>query len=380
MRVTVREYREATGWSERFPDWGSRETMVLVFGAPEYAEHPQPITSLVSAFPHAQVIGCSTAGEIYGTCVRDESLSVAVVDFEHSMVRSAWAEIEDGSSSSIAGAAIAEELVGEDLAGVLVLSEGLNVNGTELARGITGTLGEAVVVTGGLAGDGDRFGSTWVLADGAIRHSAVTAVGIYGDAVRMGYGFKGGWDFFGPERLVTRSSGNVLFELDDRAALDLYEQYLGELAKDLPASGLLFPLALREPSSEQQLVRTILAVDRDARSLTFAGDIPEGAYAQLMKANFDRLIEGAESAVIHASVPGSVSGNSLSVAISCVGRRLVLGDRVEEEVEATVDALPEGVEQVGFYSYGELSPGGAGSCELHNQTRTLTKISERGGF
>ena len=136
---------------ERFPDWVSRETMVLVFGAPEYAEHPQPITSLVSAFPHAQVIGCSTAGEIYGTCVRDESLSVAVVDFEHSMVRSAWAEIEDGSSSSIAGAAIAEELAGEDLAGVLVLSEGLNVNGTELARGITGTLGEDVVVTGGLA-------------------------------------------------------------------------------------------------------------------------------------------------------------------------------------------------------------------------------------
>jgi hypothetical protein len=273
------------------------------------------------------------------------------------------------------GRQLGRALGGSDLSAVLVLSEGLGVNGTDLARGLNETLDPGVVVTGGLAGDGDRFGSTWVLIEGEPTAKTVVAVGLYGDAVDVRYGFKGGWDIFGPERLVTRSEGNVLYELDSMPALDLYEEYLGDRASELPASGLLFPLALREPGSESQLVRTILAVDHDSRSMTFAGDIPEGVLAQLMKANFDRLIEGAESAGLAAS--GHADGPTLSIAISCVGRRLVLGERVEEEVEATLSALPPGTQQVGFYSYGELSPDGVGSCELHNQTMTLTTISER---
>ncbi|MCA9717126.1 MAG: FIST C-terminal domain-containing protein, partial [Myxococcales bacterium] len=225
-------------------------------------------------------------------------------------------------------------------------------------------------------GDGPRFERTWVIDDGRPTEGRITAIGLYGDAVHIGHGSKGGWDAFGPTRVVTRAEGSVLYELDGKPALQLYEQYLGDRAAGLPATGLLFPLLLTRPEEERKVVRTILAIDRDQQSLTFAGDIPTGASAQLMKANFDRLVEGAERAGELARERGGEGGDVLAIAISCVGRRLVLGERTEEEVEATLDVLPDGTKQVGFYSYGELSPVTRGACDLHNQTMTLTTIRE----
>jgi len=110
--------------------------------------------------------------------------------------------------------------------------------------------------------------------------------------------------------------------------------------------------------------------------MTFAGDIPEGYYAQLMCANFDRLIQGAGEAAVSIGNGAATGQASLAIAISCVGRRLVLGDRAEEETEAALEALPPDTRQVGFYSYGEISPYATGHCDLHNQTMTLTTISE----
>jgi hypothetical protein len=251
------------------------------------------------------------------------------------------------------------------------------VNGSELVRGLNSKVSPSVVVTGGLAGDGDRFRRTWVLEDRRPQTGFVTAVGFYGDRIQIGHGSKGGWDRFGPERCVTRSKGNILFELDGRPALHLYKEYLGDRAAGLPATGLLFPLALRANASDaKSLVRTILAVDEREQSLTFAGDIPEGAFAQLMKANFDRLVQGASEAASSTKLSTDGGPCTLAIAISCVGRRLVLGERTEEEIEATLDVLPKGTRQIGFYSYGELSPFTTGTCDLHNQTMTLTTLSE----
>ena len=238
----------------------------------------------------------------------------------------------------------------------------------------------SIVVTGGLSGDGSRFKQTWVAVGAKVKSNVVAAVGFYGDFVQIGHGSKGGWDKFGPERVVTRSEGNVLFELDGKPALQLYREYLGDKAKELPASGLLFPLSLRSSNKDDKfLVRTLLAVDHEKNSLTFAGDIPRGYLAQLMKADFDRLIGGASVATAMAKDNGAPVGkDSLVVAISCVGRRLVLGERTEEEVEAVLDALPKSQQAhiTGFYSYGEISPYASGHCDLHNQTMTLTVFSE----
>jgi|CZKU01.1.fsa_nt_gi hypothetical protein len=377
MKVDTFVYDGPTGWSNGGPATrDGPETLVLIFGAPAYFRDPGVIEALVKAYPGAKIAGCSSAGEIEGRRIRDGTLSIAVARFDRTRLRVATAPVVDGESSASAGETIARALAAPDLRAVFVLSDGISVNGSKLLRGVHAVLPPSVVVTGGLAADGDRFQRTWVLAEGRPAERTVTAVGFYGDAVRVGHGSRGGWDIFGPEREITRSSGNVLYELDGQPALDLYEMYLGERASGLPATALLFPLALRARSSDRKtLTRTVLSVDPSKRSMTFAGDVPQGSLAQLMHANFDRLIEGASAAGQSAAT--DVSGESLTVAISCVGRRLVLGERTEEEVEATSDAMPPRSKLVGYYSYGEISPFAEGECaDLHNQTMTVTTLSE----
>ena len=374
---TLRFDRKGRWSNKSWPRVDSQRTLVLLFGSSSFAESSDPIGELVNEYPQSMVIGCSTAGEILGTQIFDESLSAAIVRFDHTDLRIASAPAEFPDDSFKAGQYIAQQLHDSRLKGILVLSDGLRINGSELVRGVNSAVATSVVVTGGLAGDGDRFRRTWVLHDRRPKTGFVTAVGFYGDRIRIGHGSKGGWDRFGPERRVTRSKGNVLFELDGRPALQLYKEYLGDRASGLPATGLLFPLALRANESDtKSLVRTILAVDEREQSLTFAGDIPEGVFAQLMKANFDRLVQGASEAASSTKLSTDGDPCTLAIAISCVGRRLVLGGRTEEEIEATLEVLPKGTRQIGFYSYGELSPFATGTCDLHNQTMTLTTLSE----
>jgi hypothetical protein len=244
-------------------------------------------------------------------------------------------------------------------------------------RGLAAGLPDAVAVTGGLSGDGARFERTLVGIDGEVAPGRVATVGFYGDSLRVGYGSVGGWDPFGPERVITRSSGNVLYELDGCSALALYRRYLGHHAADLPASGLLFPLSLRIPREETSVVRTILAIDEEAQSLTFAGDVPEGSLARLMRANFERLIDGASGAGVASGQSHGPGAAQLAILISCVGRKLILRQRVEEEVEGVRDVLGDQAVLAGFYSYGEISPFSASTrCELHNQTMTITTLTE----
>jgi hypothetical protein len=378
MELHTFNYQTDIGWSvDQFPPLDSEDTLVIVFGAPEFIDNPDCLVEISRAYPSSAVIGCSTAGEIFDTTVHDHSLSVAVVGFKETKVETAGSQARSAQESFAAGESLAEQLFRPTLRGVFVLSDGTYINGSELVRGLNSVLPESVVVTGGLAGDGERFERTWVLRDGEPQAGCVSAVGFYGKGVCIGHGSKGGWDIFGPERRVTCAEGNILYELDGKPALQLYKEYLGELAVGLPATALLFPLALKtEMAGTESVVRTVLAVDESKNSMIFAGDIPEGQMAQLMKANFDRLIDGAAGAALQTWQSNPQNKPMLSIAISCVGRRLVLGERTEEELEAALEIFPSGTLQVGFYSYGEISPYTEGFCDLHNQTMTLTTITE----
>lgn len=357
---------------------GGPADLVLVFGSGARLA-AMPFEALRRTFPQAVIAGCSTAGEILGTRVADDSLTLTAIRFAATRVRLARVRVEEASASRGAGLALAGELSGDGLVHVLVLSDGLHVNGTELVDGLRAGLPERVAVTGGLSGDGADFKRTLVIADAPAAERTIAAVGFYGDALRVGYGSLGGWDPFGPDRRITRAVGNVLYELDGQSALELYKRYLGEHAAGLPATGLLFPLELHEQAGSRSagLVRTILSVDEATQSMTFAGDMPEGLYARLMKANFDRLIDGASGAAQATRGPLGGAPAQLALLISCVGRKLVLQQRVEEEVESVRDVLGEGTALTGFYSYGEISPSvPLAKCELHNQTMTITTFAE----
>jgi hypothetical protein len=376
MDVRLLSWEPSSGWSAPLPgELDGPSTLVLAFGSPPLEVATARLAELAAAFPQAQLAGCSTAGEILDRRVAEGGMSVGVARFAHTTLRRAEATVAASAESRPAGRELAGTLVAPGLRGVLVLSDGLGVNGTELLNGVKEVLRAEVVVTGGLAGDGDRFAATWVVAQGRPAAGVVSAIGLYGDRVRIGHGSRGGWDSFGVERRVTRSDGNVLYELDGEPALALYKRYLGDRAAGLPATALLFPLALCTEGGGG-LVRTVLAVDEASQSMTFAGDVPQGGRVQLMRANFDRLVEGAATAGRLARRGEDPQGGCLAVAISCVGRRLVLGERTEEEVEAVLDSLPVASSLVGFYSYGEISPSATGTCELHNQTMTLTTLVE----
>ena len=331
-------------------------------------------------FAKAHVMGCSTGGQIRNDDVDDEIAAVAL-RFDRTRLGLACEAVPAPAHSRACGEAIGRRLAADDLAGIFVLSDGLNVNGSELVAGIGGVTGPKIPLTGGLAGDSAQFEETLVGADGAPKRGQVAAVGFYGSSIRIGHGSAGGWDEFGPRRRITRSTGNVLYELDGEPALDLYERYLGEEdSRGLPGTALVFPLLIRDlDRPDQDVVRTVLAVDREARSMTFAGDMPEGWVAQLMRGNFDRLAGGAADAARQARSGLGAAGDQSGIAllVSCIGRRLLMGQRVVDEVEAAGVELGSKIPRLGFYSYGEISPhGAAGVCQLHNQTMTVTTLVE----
>ena len=361
-----------------FPDLDSDNTLITVFADSSLLDDDSVLNPLRAAYPKSKFAGCSTSGEIFQSTVNDNTVSVAVAKFEKTNLQCSTAEVTNMSDSRAAGQTLANNLKADDLTAIFILSDGLNVNGTQLVNGIKANVSEGVIITGGLAGDGARFERTWILKDRIPTQNFVSAIGFYGKNINIKSGSRGGWDVFGPERKVTKSKDNILFELDDKPALALYKTYLGELANELPSSGLLFPLAIRENEDDQnQIVRTILAIDEKNQSLTFAGDIPEGFLAQLMKANFENLIDGAFSAAEQAKLSNSKE-HTLAIAISCVGRRLVLKERTEEELESVLDVFSQNTKLVGFYSYGEIAPHAiTQDCSLHNQTMTLTAITEK---
>jgi hypothetical protein len=352
--------------------------LVLLFGSPAALKERTPLDQLQEAYPRAFLLGCSTAGEIMGTSVFDEGLVATAVSFEHTTLQARRLTLQEGMSSSQAGEVLAQQLDHEGLVHVLVLSEGVTVNGSALVAGLQQQLPGKVGITGGLAGDGDRFQETLLLWNGQVEAHSIVALGFYSTRLRVGSGSFGGWETFGPYRQVTRSSGNRLYELEGRSALSLYQAYLGEQAPDLPAAGLLYPLSVLTSALEKPVVRTLLAVHEADQSITFAGDVPEGSYAQVMRTTIPQLVAGAMKAATTSAEPLGACSPELAILISCVGRKLVLQQRVEEEVQGVRQVLGEGTILTGFYSYGELAPFTPGTlCRLHNQTMTITTFAEQ---
>lgn len=352
--------------------------LVLAFAAPRFFQTPDFALRLAEAFPQARRVAVSTAGEISNQGVAEDSAVVCAIRFEHTPFKLAASEIVNMEDSVGAGRRLAEQLRSPDLKAVILLSQGVAVNGSQLIAGVVSVLGKGVLLTGGLAADYGAFKQTWTLLDDVVSDRMMLAIGLYGDRFTFAHGSFGGWQSFGPARRATKVAGNVLYELDGEPALEIYRRYLGEYAQGLPASGLLFPFAiLADDRQESGLIRTLLSVDESNGSLTLAGDIPAGGFLKLMHASTEALIDGAEAAATAASEMAGGTGPGLALLVSCVGRKLVMGDRVDEEVEAVGEIFGQDCALAGFYSNGEISPFAEGSeCKLHNQTMTITYISE----
>ncbi|MFM9940996.1 MAG: FIST signal transduction protein [Hyphomicrobiaceae bacterium] len=380
MRTLSLSRKKDQGWVQArpVPDAIAAQ-LVLYFGSRAGLEDEAVYADLRSTFPSANIVGCSTGGQLLDDHVTDDTATAMALQFDATDVFVAREDMTPGFTSFQAGRRLGVALYDPALSNVLVLSDGLHVNGSELVRGLVAVLGKNVIITGGLAGDGAAFAKTIVAANGQPRSGQVAAIGFYGNKLVVGHGSAGGWNEFGPKRRITQSAGNKLIQLDDKPALDLYKLYLGDEANGLPGTALLYPLLVSDPVRPQHsLVRTVLSVDHDAGTMKFAGDIPEGWSAQLMRGYFDRLAEGAGHAA-KASTPSvaAVHGECAAILVSCIGRRLLMGESIVDEIAAARRALGASVQCAGFYSYGEISPHAVSGCaELHNQTMTVTTLSE----
>lgn len=379
MKIRQTSFK-ANQWQEvnKTEDFNPQKAqLVLAFGERKCLENEMPYQFLREAYPNAEIVINSTSGEIYSDSVFSGTIIVTAIEFEKTQIRTTQLSIENHLESGAAGSELAQNLLADDLTAIFVVSDGGRVNGSELISKMNDAIGNKIQISGGLAGDEARFEKTLVGLNSDATEGKIVGIGFYGETIKIGHGTMGGWDGFGPEREVTESEYNTLYKIGGKAALDLYKEYLGKYADELPGAALLFPLSMRMNEDDEPVVRTILSIDETNKSMTFAGDMPEGALVRFMKANLDRLVDASATAA-QSSLQPFDNSPELAILVSCVGRKLVLGQRTEEEVEAAREIFGNNTVMTGFYSYGEISSQNPNArCELHNQTMTITTFSEK---
>ena len=374
---TVQLQRDSSGsWNYLSESITLNNPLVLILGNRFLLEKEDVYEEVRDLFPSGHLVFGSSSGEIVAGAVNDNHITITAIEFEKSSFEIQTFNIhkvEDDSEK--AGAAIVKKLTPEGLKHIFVLSEGSFVNGSALTKGMQEALPN-VLITGGLCGDDARFEKTLASYNEAPKEGEIVVIGFYGETFEASFSIYGGWTPFGPERLITKSDGNILYEIDGKPALDLYKTYLGDKAKDLPGSALIYPLNVKSKENDQSFVRTILNIDEEKNAMILAGDVPEQSKVQLMMTNMDSIASASETAALRA-MEGRNNPPQLALLISCIGRKLVLDQRIEEEVEEVMSVIGDDVVISGMYSYGEIAPFyGERSCKLHNQTMTITLISE----
>ncbi|WP_026915861.1 FIST signal transduction protein [Christiangramia portivictoriae] len=375
MKVVQAKY-EAGVWKFRKEPSELVNPIVLIFGDRHLLEESAFIEDCKIQFPYNNLVFGTAAGEILGDRISENEAVATFIDLKKSHFNIKTANIHEFNMDGVAlGKHLISSLDQNNLRHVFVISEGSFINGSDLLRGLEHEESKQFCVTGGMCGDGPRFEKT-LAGLNAAKEGEVVAIGFYGDNLEVSFASVGGWIPFGPERLITRSEKNILFELDGQPALDLYSKYLGEKSAELPQSSLFYPLYVREEGKKHPVVRTILNINRENNSMILAGDVPQGSRVQLMMASADALLNGAQEAAALANQDRKKSPE-LAILVSCIGRKLVLSQRAEEEIEEVINVIGKDVTVGGFYSYGEIAPFyGESLGSLHNQTMTLTLLSE----
>lgn len=374
----IQAYKEANKEWQYFQEKAIlKNPLVLIFGNRYLLENQEVIAAIRKEFPYQDLVFGSTAGEIICCNVYDESISVTAIEFEKSsFIVERENIVHYGKNARDLGEALYNKIPKDNLKHLFVLSEGSFVNGSSLINGLETNIDSKISITGGMCGDDARFEKTLASYKEDPKEGEVILIGFYGDSLEISYASFGGWIPFGPERVITKSEGNILYEIDGQPALDLYKKYLGEKSNELPQASLLYPLSVTPDGKTEPVVRTILNINNDDQSMILAGDVPVNSRVQLMMASVDGIAQGAHTAAKFAMANRS-SKPELALLVSCIGRKLVMSQRVEEEVEQVREVIGERVPMAGLYSYGEMAPfNGSTSCELHNQTMTLTLISE----
>lgn len=375
MQIETNLYKDGKWQNELNAKLDSENTLIVAFSTSHFQEIENGFRELSKTFPNALITGCSTTGEIYQDKIFDGTLAIAIAKFEKTQIIAHYAQVESIESSYDAGVALASSFKKEGLKSLYLLSDGLGLNGSELVKGLNHVFTKDVIVTGGMASDNGQFEKTWIFVNREPKSNYASAIGFYGKHLEVDYASEGGWNRFGLERKITScdTSTNTIYTIDNKPILELYKNYMGEHAQNLPASGLEFPFLVIDEEDDIK-IRSLLSADEERQSITVYGDIEEGDKIVFLKGSPSYIVNGAQKAAQHLSY--TTTEPLLALTVSCIGRRSVLKDFVEDEIEIVSETLDDNVSQVGFYSYGEISTQASGKCALLNQTMTLALIWE----
>ncbi|NRB60289.1 MAG: FIST C-terminal domain-containing protein [Winogradskyella sp.] len=377
MKTTQLKKEKGGDWIYLSKKLDLKNPLVLIFGNRFLLEDETIYEQVRALFPDGHLVFGSTSGDITVEHVEDECITITAIEFEKSEFHVKTNNVLNSDNDSFkTGKELIEQLPQEGLKHVLIVSEGSFVNGSELTKGMNAAVDNKILITGGLCGDAARFEKTVASYNENPKPGEVVAIGLYGETIEATFAIHGGWTPFGPERIVTKSESNILYELDGQPALDLYKKYLGDKADQLPAAALLYPLNVKSEDEDQSFVRTILNIDEEKNAMILAGDIPMNSQVQLMMTNVDNIANASELAATQA-IEKRKAKPEVAILVSCIGRKLVLDQRVEEEIEEVVSIIGGDTTVCGYYSYGEIAPFNLEiNCQLHNQTMTITLLSE----
>lgn len=358
---------------------GRSAQLVIVFCSERY-DLPALLSGVRSQSGDAQVIGCSTAGEIATAGASEAGVVVLALGGEGFSIQTALAS---GAASDLHGAGATAASCMAAIADrpyriLLLLTDGLAGDQQEVVRGAYSVAGASIPLVGGCAGDDLKMRATHQLYGDSVVSDAVIGAAIGSDAP-LGIGVRHGWRRVGEPLLVTRSANNRVYELDDRPALDAYLERLGAPAEARlsPEAFTQFaqthPLGLNRRSGEEQ-VRFVAGADFDDRSLGCIAEVPQGGLAWLMEGDADSVLAATDAACADALAALSGHPPLGLVAFDCIARKGVLGGLGVTDEVARVAHHANGAPVAGFYTYGEIART-QGVSGFHNQTLVVLALS-----
>ncbi|QTA81405.1 FIST domain-containing protein [Desulfonema limicola] len=335
------------------------------------------INGIADAVSTLNIIGCTGAGEIADSGFSTKSIVLGGIAMDQAGFEIVSAKNLSRDSEG-AGRKLAASFSSK-VRYVQLFSDGITGNGCALLRGISSILGEDIPITGGTAGDAGKFKKSWQFAGREILTDAAAAIGFTGD-FKVGTGIQSGWSPIGLPKKVTRSSGNILYELNNEPALKVFKRFLGKHADKLPAVGVEYPLGFygkckNSDKDEYFLLRATMAVNHEQGSIAFAGEIPEGTMVHLTCGDKASLLDASEKAARLALDELGEAEPVMAFFYSCMARKTLLGQRTKEEFERVNKILGGNIPLLGFYSFGEycrIKPGGP--CMLHNESAAISII------
>jgi hypothetical protein len=352
--------------------------LLVVFCSDSY-DLPELLRGINGRSRGVPLIGCSTAGQI-ATGGPAEGVVVTALGGAGFDATTAAVPQGYGASRRDAGAEVASRVAalnGKPHRVVMMLSDALAGDQTEVLRGVYGVLGAAVPLVGGCAGDDFKMTATYQLHNDEVLTGSVVAASLVSDAP-FGVGICHGWEKTGEPVLVTRSAGNTVYELDDRPALDVYlERHNAPEAAGTDAGafgefGIMHPLGLERRSSEPA-VRFVAGADFEERSLSMIAEVPQGGLAWFMNGDHES-VQAATDEACKTALDGLGDHSPIALmAFDCAARRGVLGDDGIIEEVSRIAGHADGSPVSGFYSYGEIGRT-SGAARFHNQTLVVLAL------